>query len=73
MTGIKLDKKLAEAGLERALTLFTVDAAGGADDTIEYWLHLVKNRILPPSLENELMTLQNVSSDSDEPAENVFV
>jgi nitric oxide synthase oxygenase domain/subunit/sulfite reductase alpha subunit-like flavoprotein/hemoglobin-like flavoprotein len=70
-TGIQLDKKLSEAGLERAVTLTTADAAGGADDTIEYWLHLVKNRILPPSLENELMAWQNVSSD--EPAENVFV
>jgi flavodoxin len=36
MTGIQLDKKLSEAGLERAVTLTTVDAAGGADDTIEY-------------------------------------
>jgi sulfite reductase alpha subunit-like flavoprotein/nitric oxide synthase oxygenase domain/subunit/hemoglobin-like flavoprotein len=69
--GIRLDKKLSESGLERVVTLTTADAAGGAEDTIEYWLHLIKNRILPPSLENELTAWQNVSSDT--PPVNEFV
>lgn len=69
--GIKLDKQLAESGMERVVNLTTADSAGGADDTIEYWLHLVKNRILPPSLENELMVWQDVLSN--EPPRNEFV
>ena len=69
--GIELDRTLGDSGMERVVTLTTADSAGGADDTIEYWLHLIKNRILPPSLETELMVWQDVLST--EPSVNQFV
>jgi nitric oxide synthase oxygenase domain/subunit/sulfite reductase alpha subunit-like flavoprotein/hemoglobin-like flavoprotein len=67
--GIELDRTLGDSGMERFATLTTADSAGGADDTIEYWLHLIKNRILPPSL--DLMVWQD--DLSTEPPVNQFV
>jgi len=69
--GIKLDKNSRRFRYGESCDAHHGGLTGGADDTIEYWLHLTKNRILPPSLENELMAWQDVVSS--EPPVNQLV
>jgi sulfite reductase alpha subunit-like flavoprotein len=69
--GVSLDKKLSESGMEGFVKIATADAASGADGVVTDWLANVKNRILPRSLESDLLVFQ--STLSDEPPKNTFV
>ena len=64
--GIRLDRTLDDSGMERFMTLTRADSVDGADNTIENWLHHIKDRILPPSLQNEHLP-------RNEPPVNQFV
>ena len=48
--GIDLDKIFSGKGLERAVDITKVDEAAGGEGTVDEWISLVKNIVLPPNL-----------------------
>jgi sulfite reductase alpha subunit-like flavoprotein len=68
--GLKLDRKLFDSGLDRICTLTKADDASDADTTIMNWITTIKNMLLPPSLEAELVMYKEMSLEEE--AVNVF-
>ena len=63
--GVQLDSKLASTGLNHFVTLTKVDDAAGAGGMISNWITLMKNIILPPSLETKLAVMGALYLNSD--------
>lgn len=61
--GLKLDRKLCSAGLERMCTVARADAASDGAETIANWTSLVQQILLPSSLEEELNEFNEMSLD----------
>ena len=52
--GTKLDKMFASAGFQSAAHMARADEAEGAESTINAWIHMIRNKVLPPPLESYL-------------------
>ena len=69
--GVDLDKILEQAGHQRAAQIMKADDATGSESTIDDWLKLVKNIVLPASLQQYLIELDLIS-DSGPPTHNLI-